>query len=228
MKRKILNLFLCSMMLSSVIYGCESKENNINDKSVSTEAAVMPDEVKAKVRKAAFMESVPIPENGWTDETLLDTIRINGEKVEFPFCLNDLGDGFVPIKDERQYIKNGEGRSTVEYYQNNICLIITSSTTDLNNISNDKLRQFSIEAENNADIVKGDFPISVNGVTIGSDYDEIYEKLGFEPLETGNPNSNDKGIFSLMGTSENYGIIIQGVNMKVERISIGYRTKQSN
>ena len=56
----------------------------------------------------------------------------------------------------------------------------------------------------------------------------IYEKLGFEPLETGNPNSNDKGIFSLMGTSENYGIIIQGVNMKVERISIGYRTKQSN
>ena len=98
----------------------------------------------------------------------------------------------------------------------------------LNNISNDKLRQFSIEAEDNADIVKGDFPISVNGVTIGSDYDEIYEKLGFEPLETGNPNSNDKGIFSLMGTSENYGIIIQGVNMKVERISIGYRTKQSN
>ena len=63
MKRKILSLFLCSMMLSSVVYGCESKENNINDKSVSTEAAVMPDEVKAKVRKAAFMESVPIPEN---------------------------------------------------------------------------------------------------------------------------------------------------------------------
>ena len=92
MKRKILSLFLCSMMLSSVVYGCESKENNINDKSVSTEAAVMPDEVKDKVRKSAFMESVPIPENGWTDETLLDTIRINGEKVEFPFCLNDLGD----------------------------------------------------------------------------------------------------------------------------------------
>ncbi len=53
-------------------------------------------------------------------------------------------------------------------------------------------------------------------------------KLGFEPLETGKPAPNDKGIFSLMGTSENYGIIIQGVNMKVERISIGYRTKQSN
>ena len=120
MKRRIFGLFLCSVMLVGSVCGCESKNESVNDNSVSTEAAVIPDDVKAKVKEAAFMESVPIPENGWTDETLLDTVRINGEKVEFPFCLNDLGDGFMPIKDEWQYIKNGEGYSNINYFQNNI------------------------------------------------------------------------------------------------------------
>ena len=219
MKRKIFSLFLCSMMLSSVVYGCESKENNINDKSVSTEAAVMPDEVKAKVRKAAFMESVPIPENGWTDETLLDTIRINGEKVEFPFCLNDLGDGFVPIKDKWQYIKDGEGKSNVEYYQNNFCMITTYNTSDLSNIANDEIKKFQIWIDDD-NIVKGDYPISINGVTIGSDYDEIYEKLGFEATGAGIPDSSTKGVFTVVGYTDNYRVLFQGANLKVKHINI--------
>ena len=219
MKRKILSLFLCSVMLASGICGCESKNESVNDNSVNTEATVMPNEVKTKVKEAAFMESVPIPENGWTDEALLDTVRINGEKVEFPFCLNDLGNGFVPIKDEWQYIKNGEGYSNISYFQNNICLIITSGTTDLNNISSDKIRTFSINTDSDADIIKGNYPISINGVTIGSDYDEIIEKLGFEPSESGKPNEN--GVFSLMGKSESYGIIIRGKDLKVTNLSIG-------
>lgn len=224
MKRKILSLFLCSVMLAGAACGCESKNDRINDETVTTEETVMPEEVREKVKEAAFMESVAIPEKGWTDETLLDTVRINGEKVEFPFCLNDLGDGFVPINDERQNIKNGEGLSNVEYYQNKICYIKTYNTLDLNNIAYDNIRQFSVKA-NNIDVTKGNYPISVNGVTIGSDYGEIYEKLGFEPSETGNPDSNDQGIFSLVGYSDNYSIVIQGENMKVQRISISYRIK---
>lgn len=46
------------------------------------------------------MESLPIPEDGWTYETILDKVRINVEKVDFPFTLNDLGDGFVPVDDK--------------------------------------------------------------------------------------------------------------------------------
>ncbi|MBR5513569.1 MAG: hypothetical protein IKV85_06245 [Ruminococcus sp.] len=219
MKRKILSLFLCSVMLTGSVCGCESKNESINDNSVNTEATVMPNEVKAKVKEAAFMESVSIPENGWTDETLLDTVRINGEKVEFPFCLNDLGNGFVPIKDEWQYIKDGEGKSNVEYYQNNFCMITTYNTSDLNNIANDEIRKFQIWIDDD-DIIKGDYPICINGVTIGSDYDEIHEKLGFEPSETGNPDSNTKGIFTVRGYTDNYRVMIQGANLKVKHISI--------
>ena len=125
----------------------------------------------------------------------------------------------MPIKDEWQYIKDGEGKSNVEYYQNNICMITTYSTSDLSDIANDEIRKFEIWIDED-DIIKGDYPICINGVTIGSDYDEIHEKLGFEPSETGNPDSNTKGIFTVRGYTDNYRVLFQGANLKVKHISI--------
>jgi len=214
-------------MLSGVVYGCENKDNNSNGESVSTESAVIPEEVKAKVKEAAFMESVPIPENGWTDEALLDTVRINGEKMKFPFTLNDLGDAFAPVNDDFQnIIKDGMGASRIAYYQKNIGSIYTYNTSDLNNISNDEIKHFIIEVDDDEPI-KGDFPLSINGVTIGSDYDEICEKLGFEATDIGSPYTNSQGIFSLTGRAENYYVSIRGKNMKVKYLGISYSEKNN-
>jgi hypothetical protein len=98
-------------------------------------------------------------------------------------------------------------------------MITTYNTSDLNNIANDEIRKFQIWIDDD-DIVKGDYPISINGVTIGSDYDEIYEKLGFEASGAGFPDKNEKGVFTVVGYTDNYRVLFQGANLKVKHISI--------
>lgn len=224
-KRFIAALLVSVATVACMNVGCEKKTVSDNDSAVITETASIPDEVKEKLAAAANMESVPVPDNGWTDEALLDTVRINGEKVEFPFTLNDLGDAFAPIKDDFQNLNaKGIGMSNFEYYHKKAGLIYTYSTSDLNNISNDAIQQFTIKIEND-EAIKGNLPLSINGITIGSDYDEINEKLGFIASEDNVPNSYNDGKFSLQGRAENFLISISGKHKKVDRLSIGYYEK---
>ncbi|MDE6520767.1 MAG: hypothetical protein K2K91_10000 [Ruminococcus sp.] len=141
-----------------------------------------------------------------------------------------MGEAFTVKKSELQRIKDGEGSTEFVYYDKNIGIIFTVSTSDLNNIANDEIQKIDIHVEDyysfkdtNIDYstMKGEFPISANGVTIGSNFDEIYEKLGFVDEDAVN-DSDGKGIFLLVGRAENYDIVFQGENMIVKRISISY------
>lgn len=49
-------------------------------------------------------EPAAVPEKGWTDETLLDVIYVNGEKQTLPFTLNDLGEGFDFLTDDKNFL----------------------------------------------------------------------------------------------------------------------------
>lgn len=60
--------------------------------------------VRQKLRSVSEQEPAAVPENGWTDETLLDVIYINGEKLTVPFTLNNLGEGFDFLKDDKNFL----------------------------------------------------------------------------------------------------------------------------
>lgn len=236
MKNKtIATILALTTAISCACAGCD-KDSVMEQSNVTSDSdvVVIPDSVKAKLKSAVEAKPVPIPENGWTDEALLDTVRINGEKINFPFCLNDLGEAFTVKKSELQQIKDGKGSTEFEYYDKNIGIIFTVSTSDLNNIANDEIQKIDIHVEDyysfkDTDVdystIKGEFPISVNGVTIGSNFDEIYEKLGFVD-EDAVHDSDENGSFLLSGRTENYDIVFQGKNMIVKRISISYRKNE--
>lgn len=225
MKKRSIAAILASVAIAAYVnVGCEKKTVSDKNSNAITETVDIPDEVKEKIAAAANMESVPIPENGWTDEALLDTVRINGEKMNFPFTLNDLGDAFTTVNDDYLRIRDGTGASSFAYYQQKIGYIHTYSTSDLDNIANDEIRQFIIKVDD-GEPIKGDYPISINGVTIGSDYDEVIEKLGFEPTEIGSPDSNSYGVFSISGRAEDYYVSIRGGNLKVKYLDIAYSKK---
>ena len=76
MKRKILSLFLCSVMLAGAACGCGS-DNNSNPDSIA--------------------DSVGTTENiseGFDWEKVKQDITFEGRKIDFPFCVNDLGKGY--------------------------------------------------------------------------------------------------------------------------------------
>lgn len=40
-------------------------------------------------------QTAPVPDGGWTFETLSETIRINGKSITLPFCIDQLGEDYV-------------------------------------------------------------------------------------------------------------------------------------
>ena len=76
MKRKILSLFLCSVMLAGAACGC-GVDNNLEPDSTA--------------------DSVGTTENlseGFDWEKVKQDITFDGRKIDFPFCVNDLGKGY--------------------------------------------------------------------------------------------------------------------------------------
>ena len=76
MKRKILSLFLCSVMLAVAACGCGVDNNSEPDSTA---------------------DSVGATENlseGFDWEKVKQDITFEGKKIDFPFCVNDLGKGY--------------------------------------------------------------------------------------------------------------------------------------
>ena len=76
MKRKILSVFLCTVMLAGAACGCGVDNNSEPDSTA---------------------DSVGTTENlseGFDWEKVKQDITFEGKKIDFPFCVNDLGKGY--------------------------------------------------------------------------------------------------------------------------------------
>ena len=89
MKRKILSLFLCSVMLIGSVCGCESK-NNLSNSPVITD----------------------ISAEEWTTEKLCEAVLINGKNIS-PICtLREFGDEFeIDTNDELGLVYREDNKS---------------------------------------------------------------------------------------------------------------------
>ena len=96
MKRKILCLFLCSLMLTGSVCGCESK----NDKPCSSSEVVSTVDESSEITENKADESFEY--NGTFNEEvfrhIIQDINLKGVKVSMPCTLADFEDG-VTIKD---------------------------------------------------------------------------------------------------------------------------------
>ena len=120
-------------------------------------------------------EIVPIPENGWTSETLNDVIYLKEQKTPIPFPVSELTDGLSA--DMKQYINFGDELYTNILYNGEYAM--DCHITDTSDEA-----EIVLLAEWIGDSSSSGPFLWINGVTVGSSYDEAVVRLGFDAQQS--------------------------------------------
>ncbi len=231
MKRKMIALALCSLMSAYACCGCnpagnESKNQQTSSAQTSDAAtAGIPEDVRAKLQAVLDAPPVPVPEEGWTDETLLDVIYINGEKLQVPFSLESLGEGFDYLTDDDSFLHKKDGTyAGITYYGIPCGICSTPITSSVESFRQDTLNMITFDALMNEEPIEM-LPISINGVTYGTSYNDMVSRLGLTVKE-GMDDPNTSGTaFTVFGYTESYRIMISGSKAEVRSITLNVLSK---
>ncbi|MCR5539472.1 MAG: hypothetical protein K6F71_01355 [Ruminococcus sp.] len=170
-KRSAVVLTAIMMMCAS---GCANSEKNENaDKADKIEKSNSSAVTTTVANTVTMPEPIPVPEGGWTDETIKDVIYINGKKLEFPCTIDDLGDGFEIEPNEEADKEMKEDGSAV--YHLNYC---GNFVGFVGMRESDKIYLLDFDAFDSPIENYPDIPFSVNGVTIGTPISEVREIMG--------------------------------------------------
>ena len=231
---KKLIAILCTALMILPAAGCEKKSSDTgssagtsqaDDEKTNGKAIGIPDDVRKKLDEVLAKEPVPVPENGWTDETLMDVIYVNGEKLTLPYTLSSLGEGFGFIKDS--FITKDIGcAANITYFGEECGLCSTSAITDVDNFARQEMVTLSLSNLFNKEGVEL-LPISVNGVTLGTSYDDMVARLGFTVGED-KDDPHESGRFFITADTETYHIQIVGSNDSIHSITVRMRRNVGN
>ena len=181
MKKRLLCL-TAAVILACSMAGCgdvsdSSSVESAKDALANTESVETPPELPD-------IEPVPVPEGGWTDETINDVTYINGKNINFPCKFKDLGEGFEIFKDDVELNKEKKtALVSVSYYGQIIASCKLRDCEDMNNLEDKELIYICFEpaiAEDYASGVPEKWPINVNGVTIGSSLEDCENNFGLD------------------------------------------------
>ena len=107
-------------------------------------------------------------ENDEAINELLNNIEVNGKHIDFPFTLNDLGDGL----EFDNYVDMGDGTYGMDLiYNNNKVAIVYIYATDENKIDKNSVINEVTISETDAQIFK------VNNINCSSDINDVDKKL---------------------------------------------------
>ena len=107
-------------------------------------------------------------ENDEAINELLNNIEVNGKHIDFPFTLDDLGDGF----EFDNYVDMGDGTYGMDLiYNNNKVAIVYIYATDENKIDKNSVINEVTISETDAQIFK------VNNINCSSDINDVDKKL---------------------------------------------------
>lgn len=189
MKRKIIGLFLCSVVLSGVMCSCDVKDKvtdlsqSENFASTADNSNTIPDDAMARLKEAHDTEPIKLPTEEWDFKTICSSIYINGKQFSYPCTINELGEGFEIIDTEEYKLKYDEDKKTgscyLAYYGKIVMNVRVYDCQNIADISNSPIDGMAFMQDLNKDYV---FPVSFNGVTIGDDAERIFDRLSF--LET--------------------------------------------
>ena len=208
MKFKVVAVVLAAIMMCA---GCA--DTGGSEKNVPTSAK------QSAVSTVSIPDPVPVPEGGWTDETLKDVIYINGKNLDLPCTVDDLGDGFEiePDKEaDKELEDKGSASYNLDYYGYNVGYIIKMEKDTISSIYFESgTFQFSSDVREDYPYV----PFSINGVTIGMPFSEAKEIIGEEYID-----EEDK--ISLR--TEHFWIVIRSCDDKIKSIQVYKKLKESN
>ena len=225
MKRKILSLFLCSVMLAGGICGCESKSDL--SQSGSSTITDIPAEAMERLNKAHDIKPVIAPKEEWDTEKICNSFYINGKQIDYPFTINDLGNEFEMIDTEEYKFKYNEEKKKISCYLTYYGDIV--AYVGIDNCDNPTaVLDWPIDTiifTNEASKRKV-FPVSFNGVSIGDSEERMFGNLPFMKVYEAGLSSDDVDYYL---SYENDDIIVRchSTGGKVELTSINFNMEDN-
>ncbi len=130
-----------------------------------------------------------IPEEGWTQKSLMKVIKLGKKEMKFPCTMADLDSLFEYSTDGRFYVSDdGDVYGDLLYDSCDVGNLKLLDAPDKANYKKGKVKMIMFKAEEYGDDKNWAqvYPISINGVTIGSSAAEIEERLGFKTTGVNN------------------------------------------
>ena len=172
MKRKILCLFLCSLMLTGSVCGCESK----NDKPSSSSEVVSTVDESNEITENKDDESFEY--NGTFNEEvfnhIIQDINLKGVKVSMPCTLADFEDG-VTIKDPFLFKEDSMVTYSLSYNNTHLAEVLYYSDRELTDAELLEI-EFSCISISPGLFERDKF--SVGSIKLDSDYTLLEDVLG--------------------------------------------------
>ncbi len=172
MKKKVLSLTLAAALLAATFTGCNSSD------------------------------SEPIPEGGWTLETLAEATTLCGVTLSYPLQLDSLGEDFEI--DESSIEPNGAGsQADIKYKDSKVCTFIFSCSKEEISPSQVVERITFVPVDANRD------SLSINGFTANDGLDELHKALGEPTRGEGTYVTADGGsLLVSMGRNGVFAIVL--------------------
>ncbi len=172
MKRKILCLFICSLMLTGSVCGCNSK----NDKPSSSSEVVSTVDESSEITENKADESFEY--NGTFNEEvfkhIIQNINLKGVKVSMPCTLADFEDG-VTIKDPFLFKEDSMVTYSLSYNNTHLAEILYYSDRELTDAELLEI-EFSCISISPGLFDRDKF--SVGSIKLDSDYTLLEDVLG--------------------------------------------------
>ena len=183
-----------------------------------TTAETRDPELVARLEALYAAKPVPVPENGWTDETLRPVLLLCGKPAESSFCLKDLLYGYSLSDEETAYCETYADQIFARTLALNDALCTMTGVSGAEGLSESAVPEHLLLSADWTLIPEegGErYPVTVNCVTIGSTYEEVKERLG-EP----GSHYTDDGHFSLTVDTESLHLSVSGFQDRVRTILI--------
>lgn len=227
MKRKMIALALCSLMSSYACCGCnpagnESKNQQTSSSQTSDAAtAGIPEDVRAKLQAALDAPPIKLRADEWTEETVKDAIYISGEKLKEPLTLRDFGEGLEVRNDDTLTFHKGLAIGFFRYHGMDIATFAVKNCDSFEEIYDCPLTALNFYDLDGDNLMETNYPIAINGVSIGSSVDKANERLQFMELDTELANDK-KGYYGYLYEGDTMNLVVSVINNKVNNINLDF------
>ena len=187
--KKFLSLLTAALVIVGLV-GC--KANDIEDQSAQV------NEENTAITENIEIKTIEPPEDGWTSEQLNNFIYINGVNYSYPIKLSDLGKNFIA--------------------DDNMILYKNKSSFGGSVNDDDIYTSLMFSISGNQSEIPDNMLININGVTLGTELQDLFVKLGKAESET------QDGLTRVIYNIESLTIIfILDEESKINIISISWR-----
>ena len=153
------------------------------------------------------MKTIEPPEDGWTWDEIKKVIYINGDTYEYPLSLSELGDDFIAT--EINYpTENLVYTSSLIQYKGNDCFWASFEYEEGKELNRDtRIAAITFSEHSNE---SSDDLVSINGISLGSNTEQLYAALGY-------PDTMDKNLYTYL-FGENTGILFSTNENNIQTI----------